>query len=209
MAQIDSYIPVCDAIARLHAPYVEVVLHDLRTDTIHYIANCFSKRRAGDSSLNDVGDIDRAASIIGPYSKTNWDGRRLRSITTVIRNDEGAATGLLCINQDVEAVSGLLEQLTGLLGPPAPMTPATALFAGDWRERINEHVGAFLASRNATLAGLMRADINDLIAHLDRAGLFEIRNALPYVADTLSLSRATLYNRLKKIREHAPRETTT
>jgi D-arginine utilization repressor len=200
LGQIDSYVPVCDAIARLHAPHVEVVLHDLKSDTIHYIANCFSKRRAGDSSLSDVADIDYAASVIGPYAKTNWDGRRLRSISSVIRDAGGNPIGLLCINQDVEAVSGLLEQLTDLLGPPVPMAPATALFAGDWRERINEHVGAFLASRNATLAGLSRSDVDDLVAHLDRASLFEIRNAPPYVAEVLGLSRATLYNRLKKVR---------
>lgn len=200
METLSAYVPICDAIARLYAPHVEVVLHDLRSDTIHHIANCFSKRRAGDSALNELADIDRADTVIGPYAKTNWDGRRLKSVSTVLRDDVGEPVGLLCINQDVEALAGVIDQLSGLLGDPVPLAPVAALFSGDWRERINEHVGSFLASENATLAGLSSGQLDGLIAHLDRAALFEIRNATPYVADLLGLSRATLYNRLKRIR---------
>ncbi len=200
MSHLNSYIPIANALARLFAPHAEIVLHDLRTDNIHHIAGGFSKRRAGDSSLNDIVDVDLAASIIGPYSKTNWDGRRLKSITAVLRNEAGAPIGLMCINYDVEAFAGLLDQVTHILGDAVPMRPATALFSNDWRERINEHVGAFLAAENATLAGLTSDRMNALIAHLDKAALFEIRNATPYIAEILGLSRATLYNRLRLVR---------
>lgn len=199
-AILESHVPVADAIARLHAPHVEVVIHDLTRDCIHHIANCFSKRRAGDASLTDTRDIDLTATIIGPYAKTNWDGRRLRSISTVIRDAKGKAVGLLCINQDIEAMSQALEYMLGVLGPAVPMPAATTLFASDWREKINELVGAFLAKHSATLAGLKADDVTTLIATLDRAGVFSIRNAANYVADIIGCSRATLYNRLKLAR---------
>jgi D-arginine utilization repressor len=200
IAKLDPYIPVAEAIARLHTPHVEVVIHDLKRDCIHHIVNCFSKRRAGDASLTDTQDIDLTGSMIGPYTKTNWDGRRLRSISTVIRDAKGKAVGLFCINQDIEAFSHVLEQMLALVGPAAPMPAATTLFASDWRERINELVGAFLAKHNLTLAGLKVDDVNALIAALDGAGVFSIRNAMTYVADIIGCSRATLYNRLKLVR---------
>jgi D-arginine utilization repressor len=206
-SSLDSFITVADALARLFAPHAEVVLHDLRTDRIHHIANCFSKRRAGDSSLSDIEDIDHSASVIGPYAKTNWDGRRLKSVSAVLRDDKGTAVGLLCINHDVEAFAGVLEQLTNLLGPPVPMPAVTTLFTSDWRERINEHVGAFLASGNVTLAGLTTDGVDALLAHLDKTGVFEIRNAATYVAEVLGISRATLYNRLKRLRSIKSKET--
>jgi D-arginine utilization repressor len=204
---LDAHIPICDALARLFAPHAEVVLHDLSSDTIHHIANCFSKRRAGLSSLTDIADIDFDQDVIGPYTKTNWDGRRLKSVSAVIRNAHGTPIGLMCINHDVESFSGVLDQLIALVGTPVPMAPATALFSSDWRERINEHVGAFLAEHNATLAGLNADDINVLIARLDKAGVFEIRNATNYIADVLSVSRATIYNRLKLVRSATAKET--
>lgn len=200
MAHLNFYISIADALARLFAPHAEIVLHDLSLGRIHHIAGCFSKRRAGDSSLTDIVDVDRAASIIGPYSKTNWDGRRIKSITVVLRGEAGDAIGLMCVNHDVEAFAGILEQLTHILGDAVPMQAATALFSSDWRERINEHVGAFLAAENATLAGLTTGRLNALIACLDKAALFEIRNATPYVAEILGMSRATLYNRLRLVR---------
>jgi D-arginine utilization repressor len=197
---LDSHIPICEALARLLAPHAEIVLHDLGNDQIHHIANCFSKRRVGDPSLTDIADIDFAASVIGPYAKINWDGRRLKSVSAVIRDGAGTPIGLMCINHDMEAFAGVLDQLTNLLGTPVPMAPATALFSSDWRERINEHIGAFLAARNATLSGLAAEDSQLLITHLETVGIFEIRNATHYIADVLGVSRATLYNRLKLVR---------
>jgi D-arginine utilization repressor len=197
---LEYHIPVCDALAQLLAPHAEVVLHDLAHNSIHHIANCFSKRRVGDPSLTDIADIDFKASVIGPYAKTNWDGRRLKSVSAVIRDGRGKPIGLLCINHDVEAFAGVLEQLTQLVATPKPMAPVTTLFSSDWREHINVHVGNFLQHRNATLAGLGTDDVNDLIAYLDTHGMFDIRNATHYIADVLSISRATLYNRLKVMR---------
>jgi D-arginine utilization repressor len=197
---LNVHIPICEALARLLAPHAEVVLHDLSSDRIHYIANCFSKRRAGQSSLTELADIDFNQDVIGPYAKTNWDGRRLKSVSAVIRDAGGTPIGLMCINHDVEAFLGVLDQLITLVGTPVPMAPVTALFSSDWRERINEHVGAFLAEHNTTLAGLDVNDVNHLIARLDKAGVFEIRNATNYIAEVLSVSRATIYNRLKLVR---------
>lgn len=204
---LDPHISICEALARLLAPHAEVVMHDLASDKIHYIANCFSKRRVGQSSLTDITDVDFDKNVIGPYAKTNWDGRRLKSVSAVIRDDNGKPIGLMCINHDVEAFAGMLEQLIALVGTPVSMAPATAVFSSDWRERINEHVGSFLVEHNATLAGLDTGAVNALIARLDKVGIFEIRHAINYVADVLSVSRATLYNRLKLIRTAIQKET--
>jgi D-arginine utilization repressor len=193
-------IAVTDAIARLFAPHAEVVLHDLATGTIRHIANCFSKRRPGDDSLTDLSGVDFAQSLIGPYGKTNWDGRRLKSISVVIRSSALKPIGLMCINHDIETYSAMTEHLLSVIALPPAVSSRHTLFAGDWRETINERVGAFLANRNATLAGLQPREVNDLIAALDEGGVFEIRNAVNYVAEVLSMSRATLYSRLKTIR---------
>ena len=189
-----SYVPVCDAIAQLLWPHAEVVLHDLKSETIAYIANSYSKRHPGDSSLTEAEtEFDLASDVIGPYPKTNWDGRRLKSITSVIRDAAGKPIGLLCINHDIEAFAGALEQLTGLMSLPEKKEQSAALFARDWREAVNAIVGDFLKTRGRSIAALNGEDKDDLIARLDREGIFEIRKAVPYIAEVLKLSRATIY----------------
>ena len=88
---LKPYVPVCQAIATLLQPHAEVVLHDLATGNIAYIANAFSKRRPGDSSMTDLDvAISIDSSVIGPYRKTNWDRRQLRSVTAVLRDRQRA-----------------------------------------------------------------------------------------------------------------------
>ncbi|OJF94956.1 helix-turn-helix transcriptional regulator [Pararhizobium antarcticum] len=201
-ARLKAFIPVCDAVAALLAPHAEAVLHDLSTGLIFHIANAYSRRRSGDSSLNDaVATLE--GDVIGPYGKRNWDGRRLKSVTAVLRDDTGAAFGLLCINHDIDALSGLVDQLTAMIDLPQRISATEPLMAGDWRERVNSAIGTVLSTRNTTLAGMTTADMDALIAGLDAQGIFGIRKAVPYVAEILKLSRATIYNRLSSVRQQA------
>jgi D-arginine utilization repressor len=201
---LSSYVPICDAIAALFHPHVEVVLHDLSTGKILYIANSFSKRRADDSSLNEPEAVFAGTDpVIGPYPKINWNGRRLKSITAVIRGRARKAAGLLCINHDVDALTCAAEQIQRLLELPIGNVPTKPLLSPDWRERVNSVIGEFLTARKATLAGLKSRDLDELMGELDERGIFDIRRAAPYVAEVLLLSRATIYNRLSTIRRRA------
>ena len=199
---LDSYVAICEAIAGLFHPHVEVVLHDLATRKVLYIANAFSKRRVGDSSLNEpepaFNDKDE---VLGPYAKMNWDGHRLKSITAIIRDRARKPVGLICINHDIDALAITVEQLQNLLKLPTPTAPITPLVSQDWRERVNTVIGAFLATRKATLAGLKSRDMDDLIGELAQQGIFDIRRAVPYIAEVLGLSRATVYNRRARVRK--------
>ena len=62
-------------------------------------------------------------------------------------------------------------------------------------------VGEFLAAHRTSLAGLTSAEVDGLLALLEARGVFAIRKAVPYVAEILKLSRATIYNRLGAIRQ--------
>jgi D-arginine utilization repressor len=201
---LSSYVPICDAIAALYHPHVEVVLHDLSTGKIFYIANSFSKRRADDSSLNEPeAAFAGTDQVIGPYPKTNWNGRRLKSITAVIRGRSRRAAGLLCINHDVDALACAAEQLQRMLELPIANVATKPLLSPDWRERVNAVIGEFLSARRASLAGLKSRDLDELMGELDERGIFDVRRAAPYVAEVLPLSRATIYNRLAAIRRRA------
>jgi D-arginine utilization repressor len=199
---LDSYVPICDAIAGLFHPHVEVVLHNLATRKIFYIANSFSKRRAGDASLNEAEGVFAGMDpVIGPYPKTNWDGRRLKSITAIIRGRTREPVGLLCVNHDIDSLAATVEQLQQIMKLPREDAPTVPLLSQDWRERVNTVIGEFLTVRKSTLAGLKSRDLDELMGELDEHGIFDIRRAAPYVAEVLQLSRATIYNRLAAIRK--------
>jgi predicted transcriptional regulator YheO len=198
--ELASYAPVCDAIALLFRPYAEVVLHDLSTETVVYLSNPFSKRELGEPSLLNEIDFKPSDIIIGPYEKVNWDGRRIKSVSAVLRAHE-RAIGILCINVDVSHFHAVMQTLNALVSvPQAPEKPAS-LFKEDWHERINEYIQSWTRERGLSVTEMSRMQKQQLVTDLAGDGAFGGRNAAAYISRILGLGRATVYNYLKK--DHA------
>ena len=112
-SELQKTIPMAEAFSKLMFPFAEVVIHDLEKDQIEAIYNPFSKRKVGDQSYLDRWDftVDLQENVIGPYEKTNYDGRKLKSISVVIRNKTGIAEGFLCINMDISVFEDYQDTL--------------------------------------------------------------------------------------------------
>jgi predicted transcriptional regulator YheO len=103
-----------------------VVLHDLRSQKIDYIANNLSKREIGDdAALEDLLEPGTDETNIGPYEKLNWDGQKIRSLSTVLRDSAGKPLAVLCINLNISLFENARAALDLFLSPsrliPSPM----------------------------------------------------------------------------------------
>ena len=199
---VARYRHVADGIAALFHPHVEVVIHDLATETVAYIAANVSKRSIGDESALQEIAFDPTENVIGPYEKTNWDGARIRSISIVVRDDDGRAYGVLCINANFSVFDRAKAALSLLLESPVDLSQPEKLFRDDWQERINTFLQDWLNERGLVLTSLSRQLKRELIEALYAAGAFKGRSAAPYVANILGVARATIFNHLKNLREN-------
>ncbi|RZQ62440.1 helix-turn-helix transcriptional regulator [Amycolatopsis suaedae] len=199
--RVRAWAPACEAVARLLGPYAEVVLHDPVTDRILAVWNPASGRGPGDPSL--LGELDAldesARDVFGPYEKLLADGRRLSSVSAVLRDERGEPAAVLCVNLDRTP----LEQAAAMLSAfGAPVSPRPEpLFEQDWPERIQQLIGEFLRERGRPVERLTRADRLAVLRRLDEAGVFTVRRAAPLVAGALRVSRSTLYSLLAELRE--------
>ena len=193
---LSAYYPLCDAIALLLQPQAEVVLHDLATETVAHIANPFSHREVGEPSLLHEIDFRPDVALIGPYEKVNFDGRRLKSVSAVLRED-GRAVGVICINLDVTHLHSAIELLTSLTRVPPGAGQPAVLFQEDWHERINQYVHAWTARNGIVIADLSRAQKLQLVGELAADGAFGGKHAAAYVSRVLQMSRASVYNYLR------------
>lgn len=195
------YHAIADAIALLFAPYAEIAIHDLASQTLVYIANNRSQRELGeDSNLADLQD-DYDSQVIGPYQKRNWDGSQLRSISAVLRDDQGSPIGLMCINLDISVLESAKAALDLFLAGNVLQPQPEVLFQDDWQERINTFIHQWLQQRQQTLSTLNAAGRRVLVEALYHEGAFKGKNAAGYVAKILGIGRATVYNYLKNIKE--------
>ncbi|WP_342244126.1 helix-turn-helix transcriptional regulator [Pseudomonas sp. OTU5201] len=201
---LDNYRAVADAIATLFFPHAEVVLHDLRTQKIDYIANNISKRCVGDdAALEDMLSEDVDERTIGPYEKLNWDGQKIRSVSTVLRDAQGAPVALLCINLNISMFEAAKAALDLFLSSSKLIPQPDALFRDDWQERINTFLHNWLRQRQLGLNLLTREHKRELVLALHAEGAFKGKSAANYVANVLNMGRATVYKHLKELKEES------
>jgi predicted transcriptional regulator YheO len=195
--RLDHYTPIAEAITALFFPHAEVVLHDLKTGCIRAIFNNFSKRNVGDESLiDDVDKLIDSQRVFPPYFKINWDGRKIKSVTAVLKSQTGKPIVLLCINLDISKWEEMHHFILDMIKPSIKMPDF--LFTNDWREKINIYVSAYLKRHALRLESLNKVEKQNLILALHKEGAFETKNAASYIADVLQISRATVYNYLKE-----------
>ena len=196
---LNRYAHIADGIAQLFFPHVEVVIHDLSTQKVVHLANTLSKRELGDESALEEIDHAKLEKTLGPYEKLNWDGQKLRSVSTVLFDDAGEAIGMMCINfrigvfEEMRAVPDLFIKGAGTIPQP------DELFRDDWQERINTFIYAWLQQQRTSLGALKRESRRDLVEALHKEGAFKGKSAANYVANVLGLGRATVYKYLKEM----------
>lgn len=198
---LENYQAIAESIALLLYPHAEVVVHDLQTQTVVHIANNISKRSLGDDSAiaEDLGDLLGGAKL-GPYEKLNWNGQKVRSISTVLRDEQGDARHVLCINLDLSVLENARQALEAFFQMGRLVEQPQALFRDDWQERINTFMHAWLKARTLSLQTLQMKDKRSLVQALHAEGAFEGRTGVDNVANVLNMGRATVYKYLKALK---------
>lgn len=199
MLDIKTYEPIANAICALFHPYVEVVLHDLKNNSIAVIYNNFSNRKPGDSSgLENLDGLEQGPLVHGPYQKRASDGSRIKYVSAVLKDSSGEAVGMMCINVNVQVFDQIAGALQMFLNTSSS-EPLDAMFEDDWQGRINTFVHDYLREHGRTPDRLDKAGRIDLVHSLHKAGAFSAKNAAAHVANVLGVSRATIYNDLNQI----------
>ena len=178
-----------------------MVLHDLRSQRVDYIANNLSKREVGDdSALEDMLEGDSDERNIGPYEKLNWDGQKIRSVSTVLLDAAGQPLAVLCINLNISLFESAKAALDLFLAEQAD--PATGRAVPRRLAGAHQHLPARLAA--AAPARLEPADPRAQARTGPgpaRRGRVQGKSAANYVANVLNMGRATVYKHLKELKE--------
>lgn len=188
-----AYLPFCNAVVLLLEPLVEIVIHDLHSGRICYINGQLSQRHVGDPSLLENEVLETELEQI-TYPKINFDGRLVKSISLPV--DEQF---LICINCDVSVFSQMNRLSQTLLTPKQAQMPES-LFKNDWQEKLHHVIHAYLNQKSWPFDSLNQKQKKELVYYLYQQEAFTEKNAADYIANTLGLGRATIFNYLKSWR---------
>jgi predicted transcriptional regulator YheO len=202
---LDMMQPVVDGIALFLGEQCEVLLHSFETlnHSIIYIANGHVTGRKIGSPITDLGmkilqeSTDSKRAVTGSYYSKTSDGKTLRSVTILIRNNAGRAIGMMCINMNMDMP---LTDFLNLLGNPKSQVQLenTENFVTNVDDLIKTALSETMSSIN-NHQKIPNHEKNKIIVNeLIEKGIFDIRGAIDIVARELSLSRYTIYNYIRE-----------
>ena len=199
---LQQFVSIADGITTLLSPYAEAVIHDMETQEILYISNSFSKRKIGFPSSLEGVDFHKGPAVIGPYEKINWDSRRLKSVSIVLKDTAGDPAGLMCINLDISMADELNRMISAFVTSGETDRYPENLFQNDWQEKVNIYIHNWARENKKTVQNLTIEDKRVLVQKLYAQGAFKNKKSHEYIAGVMSLSRATIFNYIKQIKEN-------
>lgn len=190
---------IVHALGKMFSPCCEVVLHDL-THPDHAIVaiECnLSGRKVGDP-VTELGlariQQPEFPEVIQNYPNTFADGRPAKSTSIGIKNSKGRFIAAICLNLDISLFASVQQSLAQLIAVSAKASPLPETLRARSAEEIREAITQFAVRRNQTARGLALQDKRHLVKDLNDNGFLQLKNAVSVVADSLGVSRGTVYN---------------
>ncbi|UNZ22010.1 PAS domain-containing protein [Streptomyces sp. 891-h] len=194
---------IVTAIGRMFPGLCEAVLHDLRhpDHAVRTVENNLSGRRTGDPAT-ELG-LARIADPAYPEVLQNYpnrfpDGRPAKSTSIGIKNGEGTYVAAVCLNLDVSLLSTLNHGLTELLRTQEHRPPVHETLHARTVDELRTVTESFAAARGTTPRALTTTDRTTLVRTLKDQGFLELKGAVRTLTGLLGVSRATVYNDLRR-----------
>lgn len=202
---LDSYRNLVDGLADYLCDGYEIVLHSLESveHAVIAIANGHHTGRGEGSPITDLAmqmlqNIKQnGGNGYTSYFTRNPQGEPLHSSTIVIYGEKHRAIGLLCINFYLNTPFSTIASNHTECTAARPMITETFV---DNADELLERVVLQLKEEVDADSSILPSNKNkEIIRRCNKHGIFQIKNAVPSVAQLLNISKNTVYLHLKSI----------
>jgi predicted transcriptional regulator YheO len=218
---IQVFSRLVEPIGRALPTSSEVVLHDLSLlpNSIVAVFGDVTGRRVGDPST----DLLLEQAVAGferhdlNYETVLPDGRRMRSSTMIIRDVADNPVAALCINTDVSAWSAVKAIVDAMVSPgpdlptdpererstaAVPHAPQKEVFVRDVDELASYLISTTIGDVGIPVSQMKKEHKVEVVRQLKQRGLFLLREAVEMIAESLEVSRFTIYNYVNELADN-------
>ena len=204
---LKSLIPIAETIGRTFGNRCEVVLHDLtipEKSVVYTVNGDVTGRREGQTFdrlvrsvlLNKNFTRDYAVN----YTFETEDGRRIKSSSSLVRDEAGEVVGVFCVNYDITFMKTLHDELELFLPMQEDSSVISPEMAADQDVTtvVDTLIDNIVSGRKKQ--GLTKQDNLEMIRFMDDKGIFLVKGAIDKVAACMGLSKVTIYGYLDTVR---------
>lgn len=196
---LKNYIPTAKAIVNLLGKNCEVVIHDLsqpESSVVFVINGEVTGRKVGQSFDHLVKQVllnkDFKDDCSANYYYETESGKKIKSVSSMLRDINGDAVGMLCINYDITALKQVENILDNFLDKPTEIISSEP--EQDVQTVINQIIFNVIGNNNSK--DLSRKKCVEMIKFMDDKGIFLVKGAMEKVAELLGVSKVTIYSYL-------------
>lgn len=209
---LETLIPIANALALTIGPNCEIAIHDLSRphNSIYYITNGeITGRHSGDSlsplftNLIELA-IQNQDSLINYHTVEN--NRSLKCTKVLIRDENKEVIGCFCVNIAIDEYLCAKKLISDFCRTESIDTFHPQIFKDDnstdqidgmMKELISNTYNDFRKDKGQ----LSSKDRFEMVRFLDDKGVFRVKDAVDIVANTLKISKFTVYSYLNKLKE--------
>jgi len=220
------YTTVVEFLGKALGPNYEVTLHDLSSESAGIVAIA-NGSISGRSLGSPVTNIALTMLAQKEYEHSDYrlhytgqlaSGKTIRSSTMFIKDHNGKPVGLLCVNFDDSRFHDLTNDILNLIHPAEFVEqhylPADAGFRrrvpdefpdqqtenyhSDIQGLMQEIFDGVAAEIGVTPSRLTQQERTEFVSRLNSRGMFRLKGAVPFVAERLDCSHASVYRYLSK-----------
>lgn len=214
--RLDILAQVASGIAKVLGDDTEVVLHDLTKREIVFMHNSKITGRERNYRINPtVYDVisnlaDGEGHLIG-YASKSAQGKKLRASHFMFMDEDNNPAAMICINQDPSRI----QEIISYLSESIKIRDVDETAVNDTSYSLNDEDYIQNIMKDAIIKSVKQLDpgyINTkegklmLLRKFKFQGVFSVKESVPFICETLSISQATLYNYLREIRDEEGRE---
>jgi len=198
---------IVDGIAAMYGDHTEVALHslDIENPSIVKIANGHVTGRTVGAPITNLAieKLKDGNQITEPYFSRSNCGKMIRSVTTIIANDESTPIAMLCINTDMDApmhhvISSMLPAGVSF----DTITESPEVFSPSANDMLTTSISKFKTQvDNMGLAKSKRT--KEILRKMYNEGLFNVKDAVAIAAQEIETSADTVYRHLRQFKKEA------
>ena len=207
---IKTFIPTANLISRTFG--CEVVLHDIAVpqNSVVFVAGEVTGREVGQSFDHLVTQVLLSRDFKDDFRVNYYfvasNGKRVKSSTSLIRDEKGEVVGALCVNIDVSAHEAAFRMLGEFLGEGFESSESGVNFAhgskkepDDVMQIVENLIDKIIG--DAQPQNLKKDEKKELVRFMDKKGIFAIKGAIDTVAARMGVSKVTIYGYMDEIKK--------
>lgn len=186
----------------------EIIIHDLKQpeSSVIFVAGELTNRDLGapitDLVLRTIKNNQDPEDILNYKINTN-DGRVFKSSTIFIKNEAGQVEFCLCINIDLTEIlmtQNIISNFTKTKAEKSDQNSQHENFAKNIDEILLDLIERAKSEVDKPIPYMTKEDKLKIIKFLDDRGAFTITKSVETVAEEMNVSKFTVYNYLKEIK---------